>query len=228
MNLKKYKLEIKKNKKILLTKPIYLLFLPIILLNYVYIRFKKTSITIYLLEMDLSCYSSDGYQYKIFREYKYCKEIIELRIEEESWFDEYKEIVKKRFSNGDYMIVLFNNDTPISYLFVSIDKVKLNPIDLIFKLPKDSIAIYDVYTFKDYRNKGYYKNIFRFTVNYHFNLGYRKSYLWLMKHNQISILSHNNLGMKNVIEEITEVRKYFTRKIFRKKVNYNSLELIEK
>lgn len=228
MNFKKYKLEIKKNKKILLTKPIYLLLLPIIFLNYVYVRFKKTSTTIYLLEMDLFYYNSTNYQYKIIREYKDCKKIIEMRIKEENWFDEYKEIVRKRLNDGDYMVVLFNNDTPVSYLFVSIDKVKLNPIDLMFKLPKSSIAIYDVYTFKDYRNKGYYKNIFRFTVNYHFNLGFRKSYLWLMKHNQISILSHNNLGMKNVIEEITEVRKYFTRKIFRKKVDYNSLKLIEK
>ncbi len=222
-----YKNEIIRDKKVLLKKPYTLLLLPFLLIRFIYLRFKKNVTTVYLLEMDLTPKGIRDFKYIIIDKYGECQEIIKKRIIEENRKDNYEGLVKKRLEKGDRIYLLYDNKIPVSFLFVSYKEAILTPINYKFTLPENYIAIYDVYTFSEYRGKGYYKDLFNFTINYNYLKGYRKVYLWLMKHNKVSIISHNKIGIDKVVEELIEEIKYFRRKIYRKKVLYNSLNLIE-
>lgn len=221
----------RKGIKYLLQNPaeIYLLF-PLIV-RVLKNRMVKDLTEIFLLEMELEPREYDGnYEYVIGNNVNELVGFVNNRIKEDVTllgFD-YEENICLRMKKGDKYFVLKERDTIASILFVSFTRVFITPVAYELKMPPGYVGIYDVYTLQKYRGKGLYQNLFNFCVDSLFREGYKKAYLWLMKHNIPSVMVHNKLGMKTVVKIIMMKQRYGFRWKKVKKVNFDSIQLLEK
>jgi len=230
--LQKFKLSLKsKGIKYLLQNPseIYLIF-PLTLRVFKN-RMKKDITEIFLLEMDLGPREYDkSYTYAVGNNANELMQFVKDRINEDETLSgfNYKENIYLRMEKGDKYFILKKNGVIASILFVSYSRTFISPVAYELKIPDGYVGIYDVYTLQEYRGKGLYQNLFNFCVDNLFKDGYRKAYLWLMKHNIPSIVVHNKLGMKTVVKVIIMKQKYGLRWKKVKEVSFNSNNLLKK
>ena len=171
-----------------------------------------------------------NYSYAIGNSVNELKQFVDNRIKEDVTlldFD-YEGNIHLRMQKGDKYYVLKENDAIASILFVSFTSALITPVSYELKMPAGYVGIYDVYTLQKYRGKRLYQNLFNFCVDSLFREGYKKAYLWLMKHNVPSVVVHNKLGMKTVVKIIMMKQGYGFRWRKIKEVNFNSICLLEK
>ena len=74
-------------------------------------------------------------------------------------------------------------------------------------LPIHTFGIYDVYTYKQERGKGFYTQLFYYSVDQMSSQGFDKLWLWLMSHNVTSINVHYKIGIRRITKILTETLK---------------------
>jgi|WetSurMetagenome_2_1015567.scaffolds.fasta_scaffold311461_2 GNAT superfamily N-acetyltransferase len=216
-SLRKLKTWIKSEPTILLKKPWLVFLLPIILIIALTSRLKSTKTVLYLTETDL-----DGllkipqkqilpnllfHRVTDFNEFMNCA--MKRRNEDPELRDILLEIVKQRFNKGDFALICSDyKKDPLSYLFICTDSAEFTPVGINLRLPDFTFGMYDVYTFKDSRGKGYYSFLFYHAVDYMMKQGYNSMWLWLMAHNSVSVKVHNKLGIDNISKILTEKMNY--------------------
>lgn len=208
---------------------IYLLF-PLII-RVLKNRMVKDLTEVFLLEMELEPRKYDkSYDYVIGNNMNELRQFVNDRIKEDATLSnfDYEENIYLRMQRGDRYFVLKENDVIASILFVSFTSAFITPVAYELKIPDGYVGIYDVYTLQKYRGKGLYQNLFNFCVDNLFRKGYKKAYLWLMKHNVPSVVIHNKLGMKTVVRIIMMKQGYGLRWKKIKEVNFDSICLLEK
>lgn len=228
MNKQLFKKNIRKIRKTLRTAPFELLkrptllvLLPFAVIDALMDRMRKETTVLYLTETDISeivnghNIKEDGCSITIAHTFQAFCNYAQLRLQEDREVDEYYEYdVKMRFARGDFsFIYLDENGTPVSFLFICTGIAHFAPVDMILDLPHSAFGIYDVYTFKVYRGKGFYKRLFCSAVKEMKARGYNKIWLWLMAHNQASVNVHHELGLDNIIKILTHELSFgFVRK----------------
>lgn len=220
---------LKENPAKLLSKLYLIFFVPFVLVLTLVNRLKTYSCAVYLLDMELKPTEVNDIKFEIYDKSNLdlASDIAIKRQSENSSFDDnYTDTVIKRLNRGDFLICFKISDKTASFLFLSEKRAILEQVNEIIELPTGFIAIYDVYTFKEFRGKGFYGKLFNAVCIYEFNRGFKNCYLWVMKHNRESVIVHNKIGMKSVIKEFKFIQKYGFRTTKSVDVNYNSLELI--
>lgn len=203
----------KKNPKLIFHYPFHILILPYFLLLAFIRRLYSPKQTIYLIETYIkdSLLKYDLPDELILKRISIFNEVesfIKYRIQESGLSEDYLSEVKRRFERGDYMFILLNNKQPISFVFISEKKAYFNQVNHVEILPVDCFAVYDVYTYKFFRGKGYYSLLLSNVLKVLKNKGFVRFWLWVMKHNSISVQVHDKLNVNNVIAYYVEYYRF--------------------
>lgn len=211
--LKNLKNRIKAEPIILLKKPWLVFFIPIVLICVIANRIKSSLTQVYLTESLVDSLLKQnavtavgGNKFKILTSFADFSEYARQRIlEEVDQSESLNKLIRKRFDQGDFAIV-FTEETgnPLSYVFIGTDYAFFTPVGISLKMPEKTFGMYDVYTFKESRGKGHYSSLFYHAVGYMKNKGYEKMWLWLMKHNEVSVKVHYKLGIRKIVKILTE------------------------
>jgi GNAT superfamily N-acetyltransferase len=212
-SLRRLKTRIKSEPIILLKKPWLVFLLPILFIIIIISRVKSTETIVYLTETELDRLLKIAKKqilpgllfHKVtdFNGFLNCA--IKRRNEDPEIKDILFEILRKRFNKGDFALICSNSEKdPLSYLFICTDHAEFTPVGIRLRLPDHTFGMYDVYTFKNSRGKGYYAILFNHAIDYMMNLGFNSMWLWLMTHNSVSVKVHNKLGIENICKILTE------------------------
>lgn len=145
---------------------------------------------------------------------------------DEKVHDFFKKLYHKRIQRGDKLFALRINDETLCSLWVSCDTVFIESVDYWFKLPQHTFAFYDVFTYERYRGKGYYRYFLNLVMTYFREKGFIYYYLWVMRHNQVSIHAHNKLSINRIKQEVLLTRFFGMKRIKMREVDYQIAELI--
>ncbi len=226
-SLKQFKIEIK-------SKPWLFFFVIFLIYNLLKKRWKSICDEVYLTKTKLENHnlllkeSPENLIFKVYgNENNDYKNIIVKRATIEN-NETYVDTVRKRLKKGNRLIAIIDsiNGNTISFLFISIDKIFLHPVHKKLKLDKNSIGVYDVYTYPEYRQRGFYEIILSLTFKYFFEKNYKNMYLWVMKENQISVKTHSKLLINNVIGVFSERYRFGFRILKSKIVSFQLNSLI--
>ena len=229
---KRYR-EIKSDVKYIFKNPVNLFLLPVFILIYIKNRWSSQHEFVYLIETKieghplLSKKKESKYQAKRINDYYTAIEIIKQREIQEVGYNYNNDEIKNRFERGDFMEVLYVNKTPASYLFISEKSAYFQQVKCFQKLDKGCFAIYDVYTFIDYRSKGLYETLLS-EVLFQMQKKYDKFWLWVMQHNQNSVKVHDRLHINQIIRVYEEYFRFGFRRFKVNHVNLLLSELIKK
>lgn len=194
-------------------------------------RMIKDFTEVFLLEMPLGTREYDkSFSYTVGNNPDELRQFVSERIKEDATLSDfdYEANIYLRMKRGDKYFVVKENNSIVSILFVAFTSAFITPVAYELKMPDGYVGIYDVYTLQKYRGRGLYQNLFNFCVDSLFKQGYRKAYLWLMKHNTPSVIVHNKLGMKTVVKIIIMKQGYGLRWKKIKEVNFDSIQLLKK
>jgi hypothetical protein len=211
--LRKLKNQIISEPIILLKKPWLVFLMPFLLSLMIYNRLKISETVVYLTESKLEKLSVINKGKEIPEKY-FCSvtdyrdfaEYARERIREDPESGNLLlDVIKKRFDRGDSAIIYSNPEwNPLSYVFICTKLAEFTPVDIELQLPTGTFGMYDVYTFKNSRCKGYYSHLFYYAVDLMQKKGYDSMWLWLMKHNSASVKVHYKLGIRNISKILTE------------------------
>ncbi len=204
--------EVKHNPQLIFKNPYCLILTPAFLVLFVKKRWNTSPERIYLTETKifehllLSKGINHSYQIRKIIDYQNASSLINQRIKEENISLNYIEETKKRFYRGDYLMVLFVNNLPASFLFVAEKIAYFQQFNLKVALDNDCFAVYDVFTFISFRGKGLYEELLSNVLNQMRN--YNKFWLWVMQHNQISVKVHSQLQINHVVRIYEEYFRF--------------------
>lgn len=224
---------LKKDPYFIIRRPYWIFLLPLFIYIFIRKRWKTDEEIIYLIETELANYHSSDrpskYDNEIIEIYDFTKslDIIRNRITDEDISDSYLEEVRKRFERGDYLVLITQNNMPASFLFISEKTACFTQVKYELKLDPDCFAIYDVYTFREYRGKGLYQTLIEEVMIRMKKKNYRRFWLWIMKNNKISIFVHNKLGINHVIRIFYQRYRFGLRIFYKKNVDFYLKDLIE-
>jgi len=222
--------ETKRNPELIFKNPFNLLLIPVFFVILIKNRWKTQTEFIFLTETKIDGHPllnreiKPFYQIKKFFDYQLANRIIEQRVKEEKGAVFNIEDIKKRFERGDYMMVLFVNNLPASYLFISEKIAYFQQVNFKEVLDNDCFAIYDVYTFIDFRGKGLYEDLISVVLNQ--MKKHDRFWLWVMQHNQISVKVHHRLQINRVICIYEENFRFGFRVLKKKNTNFLLSDLI--
>lgn len=234
LTLKGIKNQIRQHPTILLKKPWMILMVPLVIAQIIFNRFRKSKTIVYLTETNLLEITDNPSLELANREFKIIENFNEFvwfaehrTIEDKEAGDNFVSVVKTRFKRGDFAIVYLENEKfPLSYVFITTKYAVFTPVGMTLPLPDKTFGMYDVYTFKAARSKGYYSHLFEYSIFYMKKLGYKKIWLWLMAHNIKSVKVHYKLGLKTIIMILTEKRNFGIVKKETKNIEMSLSELI--
>lgn len=197
---------IRKEPLLFLKRPYYLFLFPAFIFIYIRKRWKTETETIYLILTYL-----DGHylldkklppsnEVKMYRNFNDIKDIMLRRCEEDGMHGNYINEYQKRIKRGDCLVTLLIGNDIISYIFISEKKAYFSQLNFSEYLENECFAVYDVYTFKKYRGKGLYEILLAEVFREFKKRGYTKFWLWVMKHNKISLKVHQKLNINHVIK----------------------------
>lgn len=228
-----YYKKLKEQPYTFLKKPYYIFLIPFFVFIFLKKRWKTETDVIYLTETNLAghkllnSFRDHNYQFRLFFNQQDVIQSLIKRMNEETGLQNYIAETAKRFNRGDYLAALVSMNQIASYLFISEKTAELSQVKCNEKLEKGCFAIYDVYTFKDYRNRGLYEvllsEVSRLMVKKTFN----KFWLWVMKHNQISVAVHQKLEINKGKRVYKSCYRYGFRFISKKNVNFLLSDLLE-
>lgn len=185
-------------------------------------RWNSDSQSVYLIETDLDNHplnsENEGWidEYQLFEiwDYEKAKPLIMARLKEENLDQGYLNETRDRFGNGDRLLLISSKE-PLSFIFISTSSAYFNQVGHTEPLPDSCFSVYDVYTFKKHRGKGLYRITLSLATKAMYAKGFTKFWLWVMKHNKVSVMVHDRLGVNQVIAVFTEYFK-FGKRVFRK------------
>lgn len=220
--LRKLKNRIKSEPIILLKRPWLFFLIPIILGFFLINRLKNSEIKVFLTETKLASLLSENRTSNIIDEFVYTitvfdrfSEYAQKRINEDCGPEsQLAKMIKDRFARGDFAIIYTDKQGAVlSYVFICTKLAMFTPVGIDLPLPAHTFGMYDVYTYKDSRGKGHYSSLFYYAVDLMQSKGYNSMWLWLMKHNSVSVRVHYKLGIKSISKVLTEkVRFGFIRR----------------
>lgn len=134
--------------------------------------------------------------------------------------------IRKRLDRKDICFVLFLNDSPVTYLWVSTGNVLVETLGMPYLLNEDCYAIYDVFTSPLHRGHGYYKTLLRSVGIIMKKQEYNRAGLWIMRHNRTAIRTQNDCGFQYVSKEIGYRSFMGLKRFFIHNVDYSMLDLL--
>lgn len=224
--------EIKRNPRLLLQKPWLIAMVPYLFFQATKKRWKSDVQSIYLTETIIKNHPlmhmtpDSGFYVRQILNIDEAINLINKRITETAIDISYKKEVVRRLEKADYIVVLFQNEIPLSFLFVSENEIDLSQVGCNEQIPDKCFAVYDVYTFNQFRAKGYYSRLLSETMRFMGKKGYLRFWLWIMQHNQVSVLVHEKLKINRIISIYSECFRYGFRRFFRKDVEMLLSDLI--
>jgi hypothetical protein len=148
-------------------------------------------------------------------------------VENQSKTDTMSKAYAKRINRGDRCFLLLINNEPVSYHWVASENVYIETTDSLYDLPTNCCVIYDGFTSSLYRGKGYYRLLYSLSTRQLFEEGFRKVWIWVMRHNIVTIKAHDQLGFKQIKYEISLCTFLgFTKRRIRR-VDYPILDLLK-
>lgn len=225
--------QIRKEPRFIVNRPWLLFLFPIFIFLYIIKRWKTQPEIIYLIETELDKLSllerrlEKHHQIIEYRDFQQILKIINQRIDEENKLPGYIDEVKARFARGDYLVALIIEQVAASFAFISESKAYFTQVKYAEKLDNNCFAVYDVYTFRNFRRKCLYEILLAHILQDMKNKDYEKFWLWVMKHNQVSIKVHHKLEIYNVIRIYKEIYRFGFRFFSKRDVNINLSNLIE-
>jgi GNAT superfamily N-acetyltransferase len=212
-SLRKIKNRIKDEPMILIKKPWLLFVIPVIIPIIIVNRLKRSESVVYLTETELAgLFRDDGItevtdgNFKTIARYNEFTDYALKRISEDCDSGEFSlDNIRRRFDRGDYAIVYLNTERePLSWVFISTKLAEFTPVGISLILPDRTFGMYDVYTFKKARGKGYYSQLFHYAASFMINQGFEYMWLWLMAHNTVSVKVHRKLGVTRINKILKE------------------------
>jgi len=212
--LKNLKNRIKAEPIILLKKPWLVFLIPLVLVYMICYRLRSSTTVVYLTESKLDELLTfknkpviTGNTFSLITSPECFNDCKQKRILEDNEVGElFGHVLNRRFESGDFAIVYLDQQLiPLSYVFICTRQAVFTPVGITLSLPKGIFGMYDVYTFSEARGKGYYADLFYYSIDLMMQRGFRKMWLWLMKHNSVSVDVHYKLGIRK-INKISRIR----------------------
>lgn len=202
---------LKNDPSILLRKTKLIVLLPLALFFLILKRVKYQKFTVLMVKVSTSSlikkYNED-YNLVWINKPNEMLHVFLLRAElEKNMAAQYIHEVNQRFIKGNQCVILKEGDTIASYLFISYNEAYIDAVDYNLSLLPDQAAVYDVYTFPEFRGRSLYPRLFFLVSDILKERGYNEILLWLMPHNLRSIKSHLKIGFNEV--SATICRKEF-------------------
>jgi GNAT superfamily N-acetyltransferase len=211
--VRKLKNQILSEPIILLKRPWLVFLIPMILVYIIINRLKNSETKVFLTETNLASLVAENRTINISDEFVYTiaafdkfSECAQKRINEDCWpGSQLAKVIKDRFNRGDFALVYKDQEGALlSYVFICTEMAEFTPVGINLPLPAQTFGMYDVYTYLDSRGKGYYSHLFYYAVGLMQKKGYDAMWLWLMKHNSVSVSVHYKLGIENISKILTE------------------------
>ena len=121
-----------------------------------------------------------------------------------------KKDIINRISNGHRCFTASINSVMVGYLWVTDRDQHISEINKTYSIPAKSIYIYNVRTTKNYRNKGIFSNLLRFTCEKIKSENYKYIYTTILTDNLQSIKVFKKYGFTNI--EIIKYKKILLNK----------------
>lgn len=217
----------------MLKKPYSLLFLPYFCYLYIKLRWNKEAETIYLTETNLKDNfrlmneSSQGFSLKELTDLNECKSLAVRRIADEGYSENYEMELLKRLDRSDKIFTLSHGLELCSFVFVSERIADLSQLSTILELPPNCFAVYDVYTFKEFRGRGLYEILLSKVLKEMDSRGFTHFWLWVMAHNQISVKVHEKLGINHVVSKFSQYYRFGVRHYSATRTDFYLRDLIK-
>lgn len=168
-------------------------------------RWKPGKDVIYILQMHLEkrCIDPGVSVFKITDTGKILQFAHDRELEDSNWEQgKYVQDVIQRINRGDVCFGAQRDGKIVSVIFASRGPCHLGPVGYYLKIPSGTMGYYDAYTLASYRRQGLYSNVFSKCVNTSLDEGYHTAWMWIMRHNIISLKTHDSLDMNHVFMEI--------------------------
>jgi len=230
---RQYYKQIKQQPIIVFNRPYLLLLMPLFIYFFFRDRWNTKPEIIYLTETEIAGHNlllleqKENFNLYWYNDFVSSEKIILKRINEENNFEKYILETKKRFRLGDSLITLEIENQPAAYVFMSTKKACYTQVHFNEDLLKKFFAVYDVYTFRDFRGKGYYKYLLSSVMKEMQSKQYKYLWLWVMEHNQASVKIHDKLKINHIIRTYQENYKFGIRKFRINHVSKYLNELVE-
>lgn len=212
LNLSSIKKTIKSEPRAILRKPWILLAIPFILIDILRKRLRSSNSVVYLTETKLAEVIVKPHEpflpnrFRVIRSLVEFSKFSEAHVAENPGSAEYYRLdTRQRFERGDFAIVFLDElNEPLSYLFIATRKAVFAQVGITLPLPEGIFGMYDVYTYQVARGKGYYSQLFWYSIHYLDEQGYEGIWLWLMAHNKVSVTVHYKLGITHITKILTK------------------------
>ncbi len=146
-----------------------------------------------------------NYTFKVFKSCSH--EIIEFaesRCSEDKglFYQAYIRELTRRFNNAYKAFALLAGDKIVTMFFTSNQKHFIEQVYYYFQPAEREIAISDIYTLKEHRNKGLYQLLINYAANYYQLKEIETFVMWIMKHNRATIGAQQKAGFHNTFQTV--------------------------
>jgi GNAT superfamily N-acetyltransferase len=211
-----------KGKRIdrILSNPLYILLLFFLIIRSLVLRLIPHLTKLYFIRKDfdnepveINKFNCD---FKIFTQYEAeLKEYALSRcLESNFYYDTYSEVISNRFNNGLCACTLLEAGKIVSIFFTTTQNSFVEQVNYIYTPKKKEIAITDIYTLKNYRNKGYYSLLLLQSITYYKNFGITTLVMWIMKHNRKTIHAQLKVGFTEIFQTVSLFSWFGLKKTF--------------
>lgn len=116
-------------------------------------------------------------------------------------YEKYSQELKSRFNSGSFACTLIDKNKIISIFFATNRPIYIEDLNCNYKPEKYEVCITDIYTFKEYRNKGLYNMLLKYAINYYCQMGIRTLVMWIMKRNVATRKAQMKAGFNEVFQK---------------------------
>lgn len=226
--------EIKKDWLVLARKPRYCFYLPVLFFRFIVGRLYSGKDVILLTETELTekhplmLRPIPGHvRMEALHSFEEFEPFAKRRMKEEEVGITYLNLVESRFSQGYYALILYNNSSPVGYIFISEKWANFQQVNVEMKLPPRHFATYDGYTFERWRGKGQWSFLLAGMFRFMRKKGFKKLWQWVMEHNTVTLKVHCHLKIDRVVKVMSECYRFGFNLKDEKEVNFSLCDLLK-
>jgi GNAT superfamily N-acetyltransferase len=145
------------------------------------------------------------YTFKVFKSCSHeIFEFAESRCTEDKrlLYQTYLKDLTERFNNAYKAFALLSGNKIVTLFFASNQKHFIEQVCYSFQPAEREIAISDIYTLKEHRNKGLYQLLINHAIKYCQSKEFETFVMWIMKHNRATIRAQQKAGFHNTFQTV--------------------------